>query len=55
MPAAVVITTECLRETRLTRAALGMPGLEPLVTEHPASSITIADVATRVGQTLKQA
>lgn len=52
---AVIITTEFLRETRLTRAALGMPGLQPVVVDHPISSITEAEMAARVAQVVTQA
>jgi hypothetical protein len=55
LPAAVIITTEFLRETKLTRAALGMPGLEPVVIDHPVSSITEAEVKQRVAQITAQA
>ena len=48
VPAAVIITTEFVRETELTRAALGMTGLRPVVIDHPVSSITQAEVAARV-------
>lgn len=52
---AVIITTEFLRETRLTRAALGMPGLVPVVVDHPISSITEAEMAARAAQVVAQA
>jgi hypothetical protein len=55
VPAAVIITTEFLRETRLTRAALGMPGLVPVVVDHPISSITEAEMAARAAQVVTQA
>jgi hypothetical protein len=55
LPSAVIITTEFLRETKLTRAALGMPGLEPVVIDHPVSSITDAEVTQRVAQIVAQA
>src|SRR6478752_6635136 len=35
IPSAAVITTEFVRETELTRRALGMPDLEPVVIDHP--------------------
>jgi hypothetical protein len=50
VPAAAVITTEFVRETELLRQALGMPGLEPVVVDHPVSSITADEVAARVRQ-----
>lgn len=53
-PTAVIITTEFLRETQLTRRALGMPGLEPVVIAHPVSSITEAEIAARVAQVVAQ-
>ncbi len=52
---AVIITTEFLRETKLTRAALGMPGLAPVVVDHPISSISQAEMAARVAQVVAQA
>jgi hypothetical protein len=48
IPAACIITTEFVEETKLTRAALGMPGLRPVVIDHPVSSITAEEVAARV-------
>jgi hypothetical protein len=55
VPAACIVTTEFVRETELTRAALGMEGLVPVVIEHPVSSITAAEVARRVAQIEAQA
>lgn len=54
-PTACVVTTEFVEETRLTRAALGMPGLAPVVIDHPVSSITAEEVAQRVAQIAVQA
>lgn len=48
VPAACIITTEFVEETKLTRAALGMPRLVPVVIDHPVSSITAEEVAARV-------
>ena len=48
LPSAAIITTEFVNETRLTRAAVGMPGLRPVVIDHPVSSITAEEVAARV-------
>lgn len=50
IPTAVVVTTEFVRETELTRAALGMPGLEPVVIDHPLSSLTPEEIGARVLQ-----
>jgi len=54
-PAACIITTEFVTETKLTRAAIGMPGLVPVVIDHPVSSITAEEVAARVRQIEAQA
>lgn len=50
LPAACIVTTEFEEETRLTRRALGMPGLVPVVIDHPVSSITAEEMARRVSQ-----
>ncbi len=55
IPSAVIITTEFVRETELTRQALGMKTLEPVVINHPVSSITAEEVAQRVAQIREQA
>jgi len=48
IPAAPIITTEFVNETKLTRLAIGMPDLRPIVIDHPVSSITDAEVSARV-------
>jgi len=48
IPAAPIITTEFVNETRMTRVAVGMPDLRPIVIDHPVSSITDEEVAARV-------
>lgn len=55
IPSAPIITTEFLRETELTLAALGMPALQPVVIAHPVSSITAEEMADRVRQAVSQA
>ena len=55
IPSAAVITTEFVRETELTRRALGMPDLAPVVIDHPVSSITPDEIAARVRQISEQA
>jgi hypothetical protein len=55
VPAACIITTEFVQETALTRAALGMPGLRPVVIDHPVSSITAEEIAARIAQIALQA
>lgn len=53
VPTAPIITTEFVNETRLTRVAVGMPALAPVVIDHPVSSITDEEVAARV-QVIKE-
>jgi hypothetical protein len=55
VPSAAIITTEFVRETELTRIAVGMKGLVPVVIDHPVSSIIQAEVAVRVAQVKTQA
>lgn len=55
IPAAPIITTEFVNETRLTRQAVGMPSLRPVVIDHPVSSITEEEVAARVEVIRQQA
>src|SRR5258705_5881001 len=55
IPSAAIITTEFERETELTRTALGMQGLIPIVIDHPVSSITQAEVESRAAQVALQA
>ncbi|MCF8477371.1 MAG: hypothetical protein K9G60_10080 [Pseudolabrys sp.] len=55
LPSAAIITTEFAHETELTRQAIGMPGLKPVVIDHPVSSITAEEIAARVAQIKDQA
>ena len=55
IPSAAIITTEFVRETELTRQAVGMKALEPVVIAHPVSSITDEEVLQRVAQVKIQA
>ena len=55
IPSAAIITTEFERETELTKAAIGMLGLVPIVIDHPVSSITQAEVEARAAQVALQA
>jgi len=55
VPSAAIITTEFVRETELTRQALGMKELEPVVIAHPVSSITQEEIDARVKQIKEQA
>jgi hypothetical protein len=55
LPSAAVVTTEFVRETQLTRQALGMPDFEPVVIDHPVSSITREEIDARVRQIRERA
>jgi hypothetical protein len=55
VPAAAIITTEFVRETQLTRQAIGMPDFEPVVIDHPVSSITSEEIGARVRQIRERA
>ncbi len=55
VPTAPIITTEFVNETRLTRVAIGMPDLRPVVIDHPVSSITEQEVLERVAVIKTQA
>ena len=55
LASAAIITTEFERETELTKAAIGMLGLVPIVIDHPVSSITQAEVEARAAQVALQA
>lgn len=54
VPAAVIVTTEFLREARVQREALGMKDLVPVVIDHPLSSISDEDIRNRATQALGQ-
>jgi hypothetical protein len=55
VPSAAIITTEFVRETQLTRQALGMPDFEPVVIDHPVSSITQEEIGMRIRQIRERA
>ena len=55
IPSAAIITTEFERETELTRRAIGMEGLIPIVIDHPVSSITQAEIESGAAQVALQA
>ncbi len=54
LPTALIITTEFQLEAQVQRDALGMSALEPVVIEHPLSSLTEAEIAQRAAQALPQ-
>jgi hypothetical protein len=54
-PVAVVVTTEFVHEAEVQRAALGMPDLEPVVIDHPLSTISETEIDARADQAADQA
>jgi hypothetical protein len=53
-PTAIVVTSEFLHEAEVQRAALGMPDLNPVVIDHPLSTISDADIDARAAQAAEQ-
>ena len=49
-PTAVVVTTEFRHEAEVQRAALGMPDLDPVVIDHPLSTLSDAEIDRRAEQ-----
>jgi hypothetical protein len=54
-PAAVVVTTEFLREAEVQRDALSMPDLAPVVIDHPLSTLSETEIDARAAQAAEQA
>lgn len=54
LPTAIIITTEFQLEAQVQRDALGMSALQPVVIEHPLSSLTESEIAQRAAQALPQ-
>ena len=53
-PTAVIVTTEFVSECITQCAALGMAGLEPVVIDHPLSSVTDDEIRYRARQAAEQ-
>ena len=51
----MVVTTEFVHEANMQRDALGMPGLAPVVIDHPLSTLSDAEIAQRAEQAAAQA
>ncbi len=49
------MTREFLHEAEVQRAALGMPDLNPVVIDHPLSTISDAEIDARAAQAAEQA
>jgi len=54
VPTAVIVTTEFVREARNQAAVLGMPELEPVVIDHPLSTLSEEQIGGRADQALPQ-
>lgn len=54
LPTAVIVTTEFVLEAHTQRDALGMSALDPVIIDHPLSSLTEDEIVGRVGQALPQ-
>jgi hypothetical protein len=55
VPTAVIVTTEFRHEATVQRAALGMAELEPVIIQHPLSTLTDAQIAERIADAVGQA
>jgi hypothetical protein len=53
-PTALIITTEFQLEAQVQRDALGMAAIDPVVIEHPLSSLTDDEISQRAVQALPQ-
>ena len=49
-PTAIVVTSEFVHEAEVQRDALGMPDLNPVVIDHPLSTISEAEIDARAAQ-----
>jgi hypothetical protein len=54
IPTAVIVTTEFLHEAHVQRAALGMPGLDPVVVTHPLSTLSDEQLDDRAREAVDQ-
>jgi hypothetical protein len=48
------VTREFLHEAEVQRAALGMPDLNPVVIDHPLSTISETEIDARAAQAAEQ-
>ena len=51
-PTAVIVTSEFVLEAETQRNALGMTALQPVVINHPLSSLTDEEIGRRIEQAL---
>ena len=55
VPTAVVVTEVFLHEAHVQRAALGMDGLDPVVIQHPLSTLSDEEISARASDAARQA
>ena len=55
VPTAVVVTTAFAHEAQVQRKALGMPGIVPVIIQHPLSTLTQEEIRERASQALPRA
>ncbi len=55
VPTAVVVTEVFLHEAHVQRAALGMDGLDPVVIQHPLSTLSDEEISARASDAALQA
>ena len=55
VPTAVVVTEVFLHEAHVQRAALGMDGLDPVVIQHPLSTLSDEEISARACDAALQA
>jgi hypothetical protein len=54
VPTAVILTETFLHEAHVQRAALGMEGIDPVVIEHPLSTLSDDEIAARAAAAVPQ-
>ena len=54
VPTAVIVTETFLHEAHVQRAALGMEGIDPVVIEHPLSTLSDGEIAARATAAVQQ-
>ena len=54
IPTAVIVTETFLHEAHVQRAALGMEGIDPVVIEHPLSTLSDDEIAARAAAAVPQ-
>jgi len=52
IPTAVVVTNEFAHEARVQRDALGLLGMEPVIIDHPLSTLSGEEINARAQQAI---